>query len=114
MLPDLRDAIMKARAPVFPKSNGAPRTVHSLSKRWRKHLGTGSIISRTRIHTLLGALGEHGTRAALALCAQRSPRTAKWYQAENLAGRRMLESQDMIAGLIEMGTEEAVLLERLS
>ena len=113
MLPDLRDAIMKARAPVFPKSNGAARNVHSLSGRWRKHLGTGSIISRTRIHTLLGGLGEHGTRAALALCAQRSPRTAKWYQAESLAGRRMLESQDMISGLIEMGAEEADLLERL-
>ncbi|WP_297543674.1 hypothetical protein [Roseovarius sp.] len=110
MLPDLRDAIMKARAPVFPKSNGVARNVHSLSERWRKHLGTGSIISRTRIHTLLGALGEHGTRAALALCAQRSPRTAKWYQAESLAGRHMLESQDMIAGLIEIEAEEADLL----
>ncbi|WP_026759140.1 hypothetical protein [Sediminimonas qiaohouensis] len=113
MLPDLRDAIMKARAPVFPKSNGAARNVHNLSERWRKHLGTGSIISRTRIHTLLGALGENGTRAALALCAQRSARTAKWYQAESLAGRCMLESQDMIAGLIELGAEEDGLLSRL-
>jgi hypothetical protein len=113
MLPDLRAAIMQSQAPVFPKSNGAVRSVRNLSSRWHEQLGTGSIISRTRIHTLLGALGEHGTRAALALCAQRSPRTAKWYQADGLQRRRMCESQDMIAELIEIGAEEEALLSRL-
>jgi hypothetical protein len=112
LLPDLRRAAMKARGPVFPKSNGEVRSVRSLAERWRVQLGTGTAISRTRIHTLLGALGEHGTRAALALCAQASPRTAKWYQAESLSRRRMLEGQDMIAGLIEMGVEEEGLLAR--
>lgn len=110
LLPDLRSAVLKARDPVFPKSNDEVRSVRSLAGRWRVQLGTGSAISRTRIHTLLGALGEHGTRAALALCAQLSPRTAKWYQAESLSRRRMLESQDMIAGLIEMGAEEEGLM----
>lgn len=113
MLPDLRDASLRAHAPVFPKSTGKARNLHSLSERWRVHLGTGAIISRTRVHTLLGALGEHGTRAALALCAQRSPRTAKWYQAESLSRRRMLESQEMITGLIEMDDSQAGLLEAL-
>ena len=112
LLPDLRRAAMKARGPVFPKSNGDVRSMRNLAERWRVQLGTGSAISRTRIHTLLGALGEHGTRAALALCAQTSPRTAKWYQAEGLSRRRMLESQDMIAGLIEIGAEEEGLMAR--
>ena len=110
LLPDIRKTTMKARGPVFPKSNGEMRHIRSLAERWRVQLGTGSAISRTRIHTLLGALGEHGTRAALALCAQVSPRTAKWYQAESLSRRRMLESQDMIAELIEMGVEEEDLM----
>ncbi|WP_295046781.1 hypothetical protein [uncultured Paracoccus sp.] len=113
MLPDLRDAIMRSQPPVFPKSNGDVRSVRNLSSRWREQLGTGCVISRTRIHTLLGALGEHGRRAALALCAQRSPRTAKWYEADGLQRRRMVESQEMIAGLIEVGAEEEALLARL-
>ena len=113
LLPKLRESIMKAPAPVFPTTNGKPRSVRNLSNRWRVHLGTGSIISRTRIHTLLGALGEHGTRAALALCAQRSPRTAKWYQAEALGRRRMLESQEMIAGLIKPTAEDEAMLAEL-
>ena len=110
LLPELREEAMGTRAPVFPTTNGKLRSARRLSARWRVHLGTGSIISRTRIHTLLGALGEHGTRAALALCAQRSPRTAKWYQAEALGRRRMLESQEMIAGLIELTAEDEAML----
>lgn len=113
MLPDLRDAIMRSQAPVFPKSNGDVRSVRNLSSRWREQLGTGCVISRTRIHTLLGVLGERGRRAALALCAQRSPRTAKWYEADGLQRQRMVESQEMIAELIEMGAEEEALLARL-
>jgi hypothetical protein len=106
MLADLRDEVMRTQAPVFPKSNGDVRSMRNLSDRWRKQLGTGSVISRTRIHTLLGALGERGTRAALALCAQSSPRTAKWYQADALKRRRILESQEMISDLIDIGEEE--------
>ena len=49
---------------------------------------------------MLGILGEHGVRAALALCAQSSPRTAKWYQAKGLARRQMLGSQQLIAELV--------------
>lgn len=113
LLPELRRRIMEARSPVFPRTNGAPRSARGLSSRWRAHLGTGSIISRTRIHTMLGALGERGTRAALALCAQRSPRTAAWYQAEALGRRRMLEGQEMIAAMFELTEEDKALLAEL-
>ena len=113
LLPQFRREIMKSKSAVFPNLNGTARGARSLSERRRKNLGTGSSISRTRIHTLLGAMGEHGVRAALALCAQRSPRTAIWYQAEALGRRRMLESQDMMVNVIELSEEEAKMLERL-
>lgn len=113
LLPMMQQQVMADQSPVFPKSNGQMRSVRSLSSRWSELLGTGSVISRTRIHTLLGALGADGTRAALALCAQRSPRTAKWYQAQSLTQRCMLESQDMTAGLIELSEEDEMLLASL-
>ena len=62
---------------------------------------------------MLGNLGEHGVRAALALCAQRSPRTAKWYQASALARRHMLGSQEMIAALPDLSEEDFALLAEL-
>ena len=114
LLPQLRREAMAARSPVFPKSKGGARRPRSLSERWHARLGVGSGISRTRIHTLLGNLGEHGVRAALALCAQRSPRTQKWYQAEALARRRMLASQEMISGLVDVSDEDADLLASLA
>ena len=110
LLPQLRQQAKAAQAPVFPKSGGRPRTARSLSARWRVHVGVGSGISRTRIHTLLGAMGEHGVRAALALCAQRSARTAHWYQASALAARRMADSQEMTTALVELSEEEAAIL----
>ena len=113
LLPQLRKQAAAARAPVFPKSQGRERRADSLSDRWRANVGVGSGISRTRIHTMLGNLGEHGVRAALALCAQRSPRTAKWYQASALARRHMLGSQEMIAELPDLSEEDFALLAEL-
>lgn len=113
LLPQLRRAAMAARSAVFPKTSGTLSGTRGLSARWQEHLVTGSCISRTRIHTLLGALGKHGVRAALALCAHRSPRKARWYRADALSRRRMLESQEMIAELVEMSADDAALLDAL-
>lgn len=113
LLPQMRARVMAVQPPVFPKSGGQPRTARNLSDRWRANIGVGSGISRTRIHTLLGAMGEHGVRAALALCAQLAPRTAKWYQAPALGQRRMADSQEMIADLIDLSDEELELLSGL-
>ena len=113
LLPQLRREAMTARAPVFPKARGKARGVDSLSDRWRAQFGVGSGLSRTRIHTMLGNLGEHGVRAALALCAQQSPRTAPWYQAKSLARRQMRGSQDMIKDLVQLSDEDAAMLSLL-
>lgn len=106
LLPGLRRDVMLQRDPVFPKSNGGMRHPNCLSARWRHHVGTGSIISRTRVHTLLGMMGERGVRAALALCAQSSPRTAAWYQAEALRRRQMVKSQELIDSLLMEATAD--------
>lgn len=100
LLPWIRQDAMLRHDPVFPKANGEMRRPGCLSARWRHHVGTGSIISRTRVHTLLGMMGERGVQAALALCAQASPRTAAWYQAEALGNRQMAKSQELIDGLL--------------
>lgn len=106
LLPQLREAAIAARAPVFPKSNGGARSMAGLSRRWRARVGTGSIISRTRVHTMLGELGPAGVRAALALCAQRSVRTALHYQASSLARIEMSKSQDDLQALVVLSDAE--------
>lgn len=62
MLPQLRKEAELRRAPVFPKSDSSARSAQGLSRIWAKVLGTGSIISRTRVHTLLGELGRAASR----------------------------------------------------
>lgn len=106
LLPQLREAAIQKEAPLFPKSNGAARSVIGLSRRWNKRIGTGSVINRTRIHTLLGDLGPVGVRAALALCAQRSYRTSEHYQAESLARNEMRKSQALLAVTLPLSDEE--------
>lgn len=106
LLPQLLEEAILKKAPLFPKSNGAVRSVTGLSRRWNKRVGTGSVINRTRIHTLLGELGPKGVRAALALCAQRSYRTSEHYQAESLARNEMRESQVLLTAAIPLSDEE--------
>jgi hypothetical protein len=106
LLPQLREAAINAEAPLFPKSNGGARSVSGLSRRWNERVGTGSIINRTRIHTLLGELGPTGVRSALALCAQRSYSTSEHYQAESLARHEMRESQVLLTATLPLSDEE--------
>jgi len=106
LLPQLREAATQKEAPLFPKSNGGVRSVTGLSRRWNKRVGTGSIINRTRIHTLLGELGPAGVRAALTLCAQRAYRTSEHYQAESLARNEMRRSQVLLNASLPLSDED--------
>ena len=105
-LPQLREAAIRTKAPLFPKSNGAARSVAGLSRRWNRKIGTGSVISRTRIHTMLGELGPEGVRAALALCAQRVYQTSEHYQAESLTRSEMQTSQILLSAAVPLSDEE--------
>ncbi len=75
------------------------------SKVWRAHFGTGAHISRSRVHTELGQLGSEGVEAALALEAQRDPRTAARYHGKAVDDARRRKGQDMIDALLEEAFE---------
>lgn len=71
------------------------------SRVWRTHFGTGAHISRSRVHTELGQLGPEGVEAALALEAQRDPRTAGSYQGRAVEAALRRKGQDMVDALLE-------------
>jgi len=75
-------------------SKGYPSTV------WRKHMGTGAHIARTRIHTELGQLGPEGIDMALAMNAQRDHRTRQAYQAAAVDRAQRRRGQAMLDALM--------------
>ena len=109
-LPRLRQAAIDARAPVFPTSSGGARCTTALSRSWQRMFGVGAHIARTQVHTLLGAYGPEGVDAALALCAHRSAKSRKHYQAEALRDRLMREGQSAFFSILP----EQLIEERLA
>lgn len=105
-LPEMRERAQQRRDPLFRKSDGAVLSKDYPSTVWRKYLGTGAIISRTRIHTELGKLGPVGVDAALALCAQSDPKSRLFYQAKAVAEAQMARGQELAEGLFEEFDEE--------
>lgn len=81
-------------------SKGYPSAV------WRKYMGTGAHIARTRIHSELGKLGPEGVEMALAMNAQRDPRTRLAYQSAAVAETQRRRGQDMIDDLMAEALEE--------
>lgn len=105
----LREMRAQAEAeelPLFRHHTGRQFKETYFSGVWKKHMGTGAHISRTRVHSELGKLGPEGVRSALALCAQRDPRTAAAYQSEAVSRALREKGQDMIDALL---TEAAAL-----
>ncbi|MCO8146385.1 hypothetical protein NHN26_14245 [Rhodovulum tesquicola] len=98
-LPEMRERAQERRAPLFRKSDGAALSKGYPSTVWRKHLGTGAHIARTRIHTELGKLGPAGVDAALALCAQIDPESRLFYQGKAVAAAQMARGQELVEGL---------------
>ena len=94
-LPVLRDVSGKRL------SRGYPSSV------WRKHLGTGAHIARMRVHSELGQLDPEGVEMALAMNAQRDPRTRLAYQSAAVAEAQRRRGQDMIDALMSEAFEEA-------
>ncbi|MFG6585516.1 hypothetical protein [Sulfitobacter sp. 1A12779] len=87
-VPVLRDVSGKGLADGYPSSA------------WRRHMGTGAHIARTRIHTELGQLGPEGVEMALALTAQRDARSQFAYQAAQFERAQRAKGQSMIDGLL--------------
>lgn len=87
-VPVLRDVSGKGLAGGYPSSA------------WRRHMGTGAHIARTRIHTELGQLRPEGVEMALALTAQRDARSQLAYQAAQFERAQRAKGQSMIDGLL--------------
>lgn len=97
----MRSRAASGELPVFVRTNGRMLGARHPSAVWRKHLGTGAHIARTRIHTELGKLGRDGVDAALALCAQRDERSRTIYQARALASAQRTKGQKIIDAMLE-------------
>jgi hypothetical protein len=98
-LEEMRARAKTQRLPLLRRHDGLPLAHDYPSTVWRKHFETGAHIARTRIHTELGKLGPVGVESALALCAQKDPRTREFYQARSLAELEMQRGQELIGEL---------------
>ncbi|KUF11338.1 hypothetical protein [Pseudoponticoccus marisrubri] len=100
-LDEMRDRAMAEELPLFRAVNGRQLAASYPSTVWRTHFGTGAHISRSRAHTELGQLGPEGVETALALNAQRDPRTAAHYHGNAVTAARRRRGQDMVDALLE-------------
>ena len=98
----LRTEAEGAHRPLFLKGDGKPPRPYFVSYVWRTHFNTGNHIARTLVHDALGQKGVAGVAEALALCAQRDPRTALHYQTRALADARRIQAlQTLVAEFSE-------------
>jgi hypothetical protein len=101
-LDQMRHRAMHEELPLFRDVSGRMLADSYPSKVWRTHFGTGARISRSRVHTELGRLGPEGVESALALAAQRDPRTVAYSHGKAVADARRRKGQDMIDALLEL------------
>lgn len=96
-LPAIRQAAIREQRPLLANRNEQAAFGSYVSHAWRTHFGTGQHISRALVHTDLGRLGPKGVAEALALCAQRDPRTAKLYQGKAMADALLIRGLQSLA-----------------
>ena len=107
LIEKLRTEAERARRPLFLKGNGKPPMRSFVSHVWSVHFNTGNHIARTLVHDTLGKKGVEGVAEALALCAQRDPRTALYYQTRALADARRIQAlATLVAEFSEHDMEE--------
>lgn len=103
----LRVAAEQSCRRLFLKGDGTPPQRSFVSVVWSAHFNTGNHIARTLVHDALGKKGIAGVAEALALCAQRDPRTALYYQTRALADARRVQAlETLIAEFSEKEMEE--------
>jgi hypothetical protein len=107
LIEKLRTEAEGTRRPLFLKGNGEPPIRSFVSNVWKAHFNTGNHIARTLVHDTLGKKGVEGVAEALALCAQRDPRTALFYQTRALADARRVQAlATLVAEFSENDMEE--------
>lgn len=107
LIETLRTGAERARRPLFLKGDGKPPMRTFVSRVWSVHFNAGNHIARTLVHDNLGKKGVEGVAEALALCAQRDPRTALFYQTRALADARRIQAlETLVAEFSENDMEE--------
>lgn len=87
-----RNEALQAKKPVFAHANGRHISNKCVRNYWQRHIGCGPHIARSVVHTELGTMGLKGVEMALSLCAQRDPRTAKFYQGKAMHDALLIQS----------------------
>lgn len=107
LIEKLRTEAEQAHRPLFLKGNDKPPMRSFVSHVWRVHFNAGNHIARTLVHDTLGEKGIEGVAEALALCAQRDPRTALFYQTRALADARRAQAlETLVAEFSENDVEK--------
>ena len=97
-----RNEALQKQLPLFAHSNGRHISRKCVANYWQRHIKCGPHIARSLVHTELGRMGRDGVEMALSLCAQRDPKTAKFYQGKAMHDALLLESnQVLISGFSE-------------
>lgn len=94
-LPELRRQAIEERIYLFGHSDGRALSQNRVANLWKRHVGCRPHIARTLVHTELGKLGPEGVAQALALCAQRDPKTARFYQGKAMRDALLLKSEEL-------------------
>jgi hypothetical protein len=96
LLGAFRSEAVRTKRMLFAHANGRHVSKDIVANLWSRHLGCGPHIARTVVHTELGKLGSSGVEMALSLCAQRDPRTARFYQGKAMHDALLLESNGIL------------------
>lgn len=95
-LDDFRRSAELEQRHLFAPADGGHLSDKCVANLWARHIGCRPHIARTLVHTELGRMGADGVAQALALCAQRDPATAKFYQDKALTDALLLRSNEML------------------
>ena len=104
-LDEMRLKAIRGKTLLFAHASGRNPSPKRVANLWSKHVGVRPHVARTRVHTELGKLGAEGTVMALALCAQRDPRIARFYQGREMNDFLLLKGSEI---LLEGFTESEI------
>ncbi|SFD84982.1 hypothetical protein [Roseivivax sediminis] len=91
-----RKEALQSRQALFAHANGRHMSNRRVANLWQRHIECGPHIARSVVHTELGRMGREGVEMALSLCAQRDPRTAKFYQGKAMHDTLLLETNGLL------------------
>ncbi|SEK12040.1 hypothetical protein MAA5396_05062 [Marinovum algicola] len=95
-LDEFRNAAELEQRHLFAPADGGHLSDRCVANLWARHIGCKPHIARTLVHTELGRMGVEGVAQALALCAQRDPATAKFYQDMAMTDALLLKSNELL------------------